>query len=266
MSTAYQKNISILTKIALNDTGKRFNRDWIFRHVNYHFETGRSYAITGPNGSGKSTLLQAIAGSMNLSEGGMEYRISNIEYRTEEQGTRNKEQGTGNKEQGTGNWELETGNWKQGTGNKEQKNKKQEIIILPENIFQYISIAAPYLELIEEMTAKEFLHFHNQFKPLMSSVSIENILSIIGLEKAMDKQIRYFSSGMKQRLKLAQAVFSDVPVLLLDEPCTNLDASGYELYHDLISTYCRWKLIIVSSNDAMEMNFCQEKLNIMHYK
>lgn len=82
----------------------------------------------------------------------------------------------------------------------------------------------------------------------------------------MDKQIRYFSSGMKQRLKLAQAVFSDVPVLLLDEPCTNLDASGYQLYHDLINTYCGWKLIIVSSNDALEMDFCLEKLNILDFK
>lgn len=268
MNTFYQKNISSLSppsglpdrqagswaggswKVLLTDTGKRFNRDWIFRHLDYTFETGRSYAITGPNGSGKSTLLQAIAGSMNLSEGAMEYRRSNIE-----QGGGNKEQK--NKEQGN----KEQGNKEQGT-----RNKEQEIIILSENIFQYISIAAPYLELIEEMTAKEFLHFHDQFKPLMSSVSIENILCIIGLEKAMDKQIRYFSSGMKQRLKLAQAIFSDVPVLLLDEPCTNLDAAGYGLYHTLINGYCQNKLVIVSSNDALEMDFCQEKLNIMHYK
>ena len=47
--------------IQLTDAGKRFNRDWIFRHVTYNFYGGKSYAITGPNGSGKSTLLQAIA-------------------------------------------------------------------------------------------------------------------------------------------------------------------------------------------------------------
>ncbi len=79
--------------------------------------------------------------------------------------------------------------------------------VAAEKIHQYLSIAAPYLELIEEMTAKEFLHFHKQFKPLFSSVSIEEILAETGLENAMDKQIRYFSSGMKQRVKLAQAVF-----------------------------------------------------------
>ncbi|MDB5209340.1 MAG: ATP-binding cassette protein [Sediminibacterium sp.] len=205
--------------VSLSDIGKRFNRDWIFRHVNYNFEGGKSYAITGPNGSGKSTLLQAIAGSLHLSEGKLEY--------SDEPGSP---------------------------------------AIEPENLYQYISIAAPYLELIEEMTAREFLHFHGQFKSLLSSVSVETILAEIGLENAMDKQVRYFSSGMKQRLKLAQAVFSDVPVLLLDEPCTNLDKPGYELYHSLIDKYCLNKLIIVSSNDALEMDFCSEKLNIVDYK
>lgn len=218
--------------ILLEDAGKRFNRDWIFRHVTYTFETGKSYAITGPNGSGKSTLLQSIAGSIQLSAGAIEYRISNIE-------------------QGMAKADILT---------------DVSSIIAPENFYRHLSIAAPYVELIEEMTAKEFLHFHQQFKPFTNAVSIDQILSVIGLEKAADKQIRYFSSGMKQRVKLAQAIFSDVPVVLLDEPCTNLDKSGYGLYHSLIENYCKQKLIIVSSNDEHEMDFCVEKLNIFDYK
>ena len=71
---------------------------------------------------------------------------------------------------------------------------------------------------------------------------------------------------MKQRIKLAQAIFSDVPVLLLDEPCTNLDTTGYQLYHQLINNYCGNKLIIVSSNDAQETDFCTERLNILDFK
>ncbi|MES2004656.1 MAG: ATP-binding cassette domain-containing protein [Bacteroidota bacterium] len=227
MDTTTHQNISSpntpfrgLGGIGLSDVGKRFNRDWIFRHVNYRFEIGRSYAITGPNGSGKSTLLQAIAGSLHLSEGKLEYHPG---------------------------------------GSSAEK-------IEDEHCYQYLSIAAPYLELIEEMTALELLRFHHQFKSLINTVSIENILIEIGLEKAMDKQIRYFSSGMKQRLKLAQAVFSDTPVLLLDEPCTNLDKPGYELYHTLINKYCSSKLIVVSSNDAQEMDFCTEKISILDYK
>ena len=62
--------------IQLSDAGKRFNRDWIFRHVTHAFQKGKSYAIVGSNGSGKSTLLQSIAGSMNVSEGKCDWSIN----------------------------------------------------------------------------------------------------------------------------------------------------------------------------------------------
>ena len=203
--------------ISLSDAGKRYNRDWIFRHLTYNFEAGKSYAITGPNGSGKSTLLQAIGGALHLNEGNIQYSMLNAQCSTEE-------------------------------------------------MYRYISICAPYLEVVEEMTVKEFLKFHSQFKPLIPSVSIDEIISIVGLEKAVSKQIRYYSSGMKQRVKLAQCIFSDVPVFLLDEPCTNLDAAGIELYNQLVSEYCKKRMVIVSSNDHHEYEFCSEKLNIMNWK
>ncbi len=204
-------------KIIVENTGKRFNRDWIFRNINYQFQQGTSYSITGPNGSGKSTLLQLIAGSVHLSEGNIQYSKNNFQFPTEE-------------------------------------------------VYKHISIAAPYLEVIEEMTAKEFLHFHQTFKPFISSLNINQIIKIAGLEKAADKQIRFYSSGMKQRIKLAQAIFSEVPVLLLDEPCTNFDEAGYHLYYHLIKTYCSEKLVIVSSNDKAEYNFCTQNLQITDYK
>ena len=62
--------------IQLQNAGKRFNRDWIFRNLSYTFIIGNSYAIIGANGSGKSTLLQVIASSTNVSEGTIEYNIS----------------------------------------------------------------------------------------------------------------------------------------------------------------------------------------------
>jgi len=136
----------------------------------------------------------------------------------------------------------------------------------PENTYQQIAIVAPYLELIEEMTATEFLQFHFSFKPLQQNITIPEILSRISLEKAAQKQIRYFSSGMKQRIKLAQAVFADTGVILLDEPCTNLDKTGYDLYHRLIEDFCGDKIVIVSSNDINEYDFCREKISIMDYK
>jgi ABC-type multidrug transport system ATPase subunit len=210
--------------VSLIDAGKKFNRDWIFRHATFTFRSGESYAITGPNGSGKSTLLQVLASSTNISEGKIDFRIldnfnSNLNAKTE---------------------------------------------IESENVYQYISMAAPYLELVEEMTVTEFLQFHSVFKPLM--IPISEIIAIIGLEKAATKQIRYYSSGMKQRVKLAQAIFSNTPILLLDEPCTNLDVTGYELYHQLIQKYCLDKMIVISSNDENEIGFCTERISMNDLK
>lgn len=203
--------------ISLTNTGKRFNRDWIFRHLNYQFVSGAHYAITGANGSGKSTLLQVISGAIAPSEGGISYQQS-------------------------------------GMGG------------IGDEIYCYVSITAPYLELIEEMTLKEFLLFHSKFKPLLPAVTVDDIIHIITLEAATHKQIRYFSSGMKQRVKLAQSFFSNTPVILLDEPCTNLDADGIALYLKLVNDYCRDRLVIVSSNDPVEYSFCKEVIRIGEYK
>jgi ABC-type multidrug transport system ATPase subunit len=212
-------------RITLIDAGKRFNHDWIFRHLHYQFHTGQSYAITGPNGSGKSTLLQAIAGAIDISEGKAEFRNDNS-----------------------------------------AAILSSASLIPPEQIYKYISLSAPYLELVEEMTVTEFLQFHRNFKPMLPGHSIPEIISRVGLKTASGKQIRYYSSGMKQRVKLAQSIFSDTPAVLLDEPCTNLDGEGAALYRQLIREYCSERLLIVSSNDRQEYDFCGESINIMEYK
>ncbi len=212
--------------ISLSDAGKRYNRDWIFRHFNYHFESGQSYAITGPNGSGKSTLLQVLSGALMVSEGKCE--------------------------------------WAAGSGESKIKNQKSKLNT--ENVYRQVSICAPYLEVVEEMTVKEFLNFHKGFKPFLTGVTTDFIIATVGLEKAVNKQIRYYSSGMKQRVKLAQCIFSDTAFVLLDEPCTNLDAEGISLYHRLINEYCKERLVVVSSNDEVEYKFCGKNINIIDYK
>ncbi len=135
-----------------------------------------------------------------------------------------------------------------------------------EEVYKQLSFCAPYLDVIEEMTLQEFLRFHNQFKPFLPSFFVEKIISETGLEAAAGKQIRYYSSGMKQRVKLAQAIFSDTAIVLLDEPCSNLDLTGIELYHSLIQRYCKDRLVIVCSNDKVEYSFCNEVISILDYK
>ncbi|HSZ87115.1 MAG TPA: ATP-binding cassette domain-containing protein [Puia sp.] len=225
-------------KITLTDVGKRFNREWIFRHLNFEFTNGNAYAIIGPNGSGKSTLLQVIAGAMAESEGTIEYTMDDGRWSMTESKTT-----TEVRQRSTINGQLPSG-----------------------NIHQQISISAPSLELIEEMTLIEFLEFHHIFKPFISIINTEQIITEIDLERSAHKQIRYYSSGMKQRVKLAQAIFTDTPVLLLDEPCTNLDEEGIELYQELIKNYSEDRIVIVSSNDIQEYQFCNERINILDYK
>lgn len=134
------------------------------------------------------------------------------------------------------------------------------------NIFQHISIAAPYLELVEEFTALEQIAFHQQFKPLQNGLSPIELLEKIGLSNAANKQIRNFSSGMKQRLKLALAIFDQAPILLLDEPCSNLDQEGIQTYHQLIQAYAMHKSIIVASNDPQEYKFCSQQVSLSDFK
>src|SRR5580698_8133982 len=217
-------------KITLIDAGKRFNRDWIFRHLRYEFLPRQHYAITGPNGSGKSTLLQVIAGAIAISEG--EVRYASGPHSTA-------------KFSSTGGSSAD---------------------IPPDQAYRYLSLSAPYLDLVEEMTALEFLNFHAAFKPFLSSIGIPEILDAVGLVNTEQKQIRFFSSGMKQRLKLAQALFSDTSVILLDEPCTNLDAEGIALYQQLVRKYGGGRLVIVSSNDPQEYDFCENAIDIREYK
>jgi len=202
-----------MVQISLQKAGKRFNKDWIFKDLDYSFEMGQHYALIGNNGSGKSTLLQTISGYATLSKGKIEW----------------------------GDYNTET-------------------------IFQQISVAAPYLELIEEFTTIEQFEFHNRFKPFRKDLTTAQMIEMIGLKAATDKQIRYFSSGMKQRLKLALAIFSETPILLLDEPCSNLDKEGYALYHDLIRNYAMHKLIIIGSNDTQEYDYCTKHINLLDYK
>lgn len=139
-------------------------------------------------------------------------------------------------------------------------------LIAPEKAYRYTAICAPYLQVIEEMTLVEFFHFHQKMKPWIPGLTAETIIPEIALEKAAHKQIRYYSSGMKQRVKMAQAIFSDVPVVLLDEPLSNLDEEGIRLYHRLINEYCKGRMVIVSSNDPEEYSFCNKIIDIKQYK
>ncbi len=204
-------------EVVLNNIGKRYQYDWVFRAINCHFKPGKRYAILGPNGSGKSTLMRILSGHLSPSKGEIEF-------------------------------------------------KKNNVVVAKEVVYKSISYAAPYIELIEELTLKESITFHRRFKPFIAGVSDKDIFDLLGFKNAEEKQIRNFSSGMKQRLKLVLAICSESSIILLDEPTTNLDQQGMDWYLDLIERYAGDRLIIVASNVELDYRFCDERLSILDFK
>ncbi|MDO9184643.1 MAG: ATP-binding cassette domain-containing protein [Bacteroidia bacterium] len=205
-------------QIKLNNVGKRYNYEWIFRKVNYEFTSDNNYVILGGNGSGKSTLLQVITGNLMQSEGELNYTISDSKIENE-------------------------------------------------NIFKHLSFAAPYLDLFEEFTLAESIEFQAKFKPFYKELDTKKIIELTQLENAKDKQIKVYSSGMKQRVRLALAILSDTPLLLLDEPTSNLDKKAIDWYQNLINNYSKNRLIFVCSNQQeYEYPFCNKQLFIEEYK
>jgi ABC-type multidrug transport system ATPase subunit len=185
--------------IELIDIGKRFNSEWIFRHVNHRFDAGTITAIMGPNGSGKSTLLQCIAGYVVPSEGKSGY-----------------------------------------------KNVESNIEV--EEIFKHLSIASPYLQLNESLTLTEVIDLQRKFKPFVNSYTTPEIITFSGLQKSAGKQVKNFSSGMKQRLRLTLALMANTKILLLDEPLSNLDKAGEDWYLQMMNQFAPGRTVIICSN------------------
>jgi ABC-type multidrug transport system ATPase subunit len=204
-------------KIITQNLGKKFSNEWIFRNLNYEFQSGESYTFVGANGSGKSTLLQVLSGFIPHSEGLINYEL---------------------------------------------RDKSLQI----DDFYKHLVIAAPYLELIEDFTLTEVLEFHTKFKPFKNNLSIKEFIDFIELPKARNKEVKFFSSGMKQRVKLGLAFWSETEILMLDEPTSNLDIDASTWYLRNVQEYSKNRMLFICSNQPTEYEFCRNVLNIKDYK
>lgn len=136
--------------------------------------------------------------------------------------------------------------------------------IYAQDWFKSLAIAAPYLELVEEFSLKEIIDFHTSFKKL--SVKREELIDKLGFQKSSHKPIKFFSSGMKQKLKLALAMYAESKVLFLDEPTANLDEKNINWYIENIKESSVNKVVIICSNQQHEYNFCNQIINLMIFK
>jgi ABC-type multidrug transport system ATPase subunit len=131
----------------------------------------------------------------------------------------------------------------------------------------HVGIAAPYVALNPMFSLKETLAFHEQFCPFPEGFKLTDWLYKAGLAAHEDKRLSTFSSGMLQRVRLLLAVANDRPLLLLDEPLSNLDAEGVQFYTELITSFALSKTIIVGSNyQKDEYSYCTDELLLeKHY-
>ena len=131
----------------------------------------------------------------------------------------------------------------------------------------HVGIAAPYVALNPMFSLKETLAFHEQFCPFPEGFKLTDWLYKAGLAAHEDKRLSTFSSGMLQRVRLLLAVANDRPLLLLDEPLSNLDAEGVQFYTELIRSFALSKTIIVGSNyQKDEYSYCTDELLLeKHY-
>lgn len=204
-------------EVELNQISKRFASEWIFKDINFKFQSGQNYAIKGANGSGKSTLLKLISSNLSPSKGNITHSLN---------------------------------------GSKLDRHQ----------IYQHFAYAAPYVDLIEEFKLAEAIEFHQKFKPFKKGVSTSQILDRLGFKRTKSKYINSFSSGMKQRVKLILAICSDVPLLILDEPTTNLDQQGKNWYMELLQEYSQQNTVIIASNEAEDFINCVDTLIVEHFK
>lgn len=138
--------------------------------------------------------------------------------------------------------------------------------VAEEAVYRHLMLAAPYQELIEEFTLQELLDFHFALKKPVPALTVPDILAKMRLEEARHKFIYQFSSGMKQRLKLGLALYTDSRMILLDEPGTNLDQENTQWYRSEIQSVLGQRLLIIASNQSYEYDFCDEVLDILRFK
>lgn len=143
---------------------------------------------------------------------------------------------------------------------------KESGTIAAEEVYRELTIAAPYVDLIEELTLSEIIRFHFSFKRARQGKTTGELMEQMELTHARDKQVGHFSSGMKQRLKLGLALFSEVPLVFLDEPTTNLDKSATRWYWDQFSQLPPNTTVFIGSNHESEYPADAMKINLSDYK
>ncbi len=144
-------------------------------------------------------------------------------------------------------------------------NRNQKIGVA--EVYRSVSLATPYMAVYDEFTLKENYEFFTAFKSLQRISSATEFAEEVGLGHALNKPLKEFSSGMRQRVKLGLAIIADSDFLLLDEPSSHLDAKAIDWYNQLVQKYAADRIIFVASNkEESEIPFCNRRIDILDFK
>lgn len=131
--------------------------------------------------------------------------------------------------------------------------------------YKYIGFVSPYLNLYDEFTGFENLKIISEIRGIPQS-NIEPVLKRIGLWERRNDLLKIYSSGMKQRLKIAFSIIHEPQILFFDEPTSNLDAEGVHLVDSIAEEYKSKKILIIATNDEHERSLCSKEINLNNYK
>lgn len=126
-----------------------------------------------------------------------------------------------------------------------------------------IGLVSPYLQMYDEFTARENLQFSLAARGLRNlEPEIQPLLEELQLRGRLDEPVRTFSSGMKQRVKYAFALIHHPPILILDEPMSNLDVNGVELVKELMRQQRLEGILIVATNDVSDVDTYDQRVDL----
>ena len=138
-------------------------------------------------------------------------------------------------------------------------------LIKQESAYPFIGFVSPYLNLYDEFSGYENLKICSDIRGA-GHENINGVLKKVGLYERRHDLLKIYSSGMKQRLKLAFGILHDPAILILDEPTSNLDAEGISVVDDIAGEYKKDRILIIATNDEHEKSLCSESFNIDYKK
>lgn len=126
----------------------------------------------------------------------------------------------------------------------------------PGDLYKHLGLVSPYLELYEELTAKENLKFFGRMKNIAHlDEKMNELMKRMNLAGREDDPVKTYSSGMRQRLKYVFALLDDPEILVLDEPTSNLDVDGIERVYKIMDEQKQEKILIIATNETNDLKY-----------